>query len=242
MKRERNSHHRLLTAGGEAGTVTEMSKVNGLRRAWLSILTGETPRWSPLLLGVLAGLLFLTSLGARDFWAPVESRYAEIARIMFARGEWVVPTVNGEIYTDKPILFFWLVLVGSNLAGSVNEWVVRLPSALSAVGLVLTVYFLGRQLFTPRIGFMAAVIIATSVRVLLEGRWAHTDMLLTLLLTLTLYFFARALLRGDKGRAVLVAYALMGARHVDQRTHRFCASRAGGFSLYRRAGKVGRLV
>jgi 4-amino-4-deoxy-L-arabinose transferase-like glycosyltransferase len=63
----------------------------------------------------------------------VEPRYAEIARVMFAKGEWIVPTVNGDLYTDKPMLYFWLAFF-SKLAGSVNEWTVRLPAALGALG------------------------------------------------------------------------------------------------------------
>ena len=51
-------------------------------------------------------LLFFPFLGGRDFWAPVEPRYAEIVRSMFAKGEWIIPTVNGDLYTDKPILYF----------------------------------------------------------------------------------------------------------------------------------------
>jgi len=58
------------------------------------------------LLCLLTALLYFPALGARDFWAPVEPRYAEIARVMFAKGEWIVPTVNGSLYTDKPILYF----------------------------------------------------------------------------------------------------------------------------------------
>ena len=101
-------------------------------------MSNKLPSWIeerryPLYLLLLCGVLFLPGLGARDFWAPVEPRYAEIARIMFAKGEWIVPRVNVELYTDKPILYFWLVLVASNIAGSVNEWTVRLPAALGGV-------------------------------------------------------------------------------------------------------------
>jgi len=144
----------------------------------------------------------------RGFWAPVEPRYAEIARIMFAKGEWIIPTVNGDLYTDKPILYFWLVLLGSKLAGGVNEWTVRLPSAFSALGLVLATYSLGRDLFNPRIGLMAAIVLATSARVLWEARWAHTDMTFAFLFTLSLYFFSRAMLRKGKPWEFLLAYAL----------------------------------
>jgi 4-amino-4-deoxy-L-arabinose transferase-like glycosyltransferase len=46
---------------------------------------------------VLAGVIFLPFLGSRDFWAPVEPRYAEIARVMFLKGQWIVPAVNGDL-------------------------------------------------------------------------------------------------------------------------------------------------
>jgi len=161
------------------------------------------------LLSLLAILLYFPALGWRDVWAPVEPRYAEIARVMLAKGEWIVPTVNGELYTDKPILYFWLVLVGSQLAGAVNEWTVRLPSALSALGLVLTTYFLGRDLLSPRVGLLGAIVLATSARVLWEARWAHTDMAFTFFFTLSLYFFSRAMLRKGKPKEFLLAYALM---------------------------------
>ncbi len=75
-------------------------------------------KYYPFCLALLSAVLYLTALGSRDFWAPVEPRYAEIARVMFLKGEWIVPTVNGDLYTDKPILFFWLVLLAAKLAGS----------------------------------------------------------------------------------------------------------------------------
>lgn len=172
-------------------------------------MTSDRSFLYPFFLSLLAVLLFFPALGARDFWAPVEPRYAEIARVMLAKGEWIVPTVNGELYTDKPILYFWLVLVGSKLVGAVNEWTVRLPLALSALGLVLTTYALGRDFFNSKIGFMAAIVLATSARVLWEARWAHTDMLFAFLFTLSLYFFARAVFRKGEPREFLLAYGLM---------------------------------
>ena len=81
-------------------------------------------------------MLYISALGMRDFWAPVEPRYAEIARVMFSKNEWIVPTINGDLYTDKPILYFWLVLFSARVFGAVNEWTVRLPAALGGVGFV----------------------------------------------------------------------------------------------------------
>jgi 4-amino-4-deoxy-L-arabinose transferase-like glycosyltransferase len=162
-----------------------------------------------LYLLIAAVLLFFFGLGSRDFWAPVEPRYGEIARVMFAKGEWIVPTVNGDLYTDKPILYFWLVLLASKLTGTVSEWTVRLPAAFGGVGMVLTTYYFGRDFFSARIGFIAASVLATCVRVIWEARWAHIDALFCFFFTLAIYFGARALLRQGKPKEVWLAYACM---------------------------------
>ena len=162
-----------------------------------------------LWLVLLGAALYLTALGSRDFWAPVEPRYAEIARVMFLKGEWIVPTVNGDLYTDKPIFFFWLVLFFSHVVGAVNEWTVRLPAALGALGTVLTTYKLGKDFFGPGIGFMAALVLATSVRVVLEAQWAHVDMLFAFFFLLSMLFAARAILREEKRHEMIPAYIFM---------------------------------
>jgi 4-amino-4-deoxy-L-arabinose transferase-like glycosyltransferase len=170
----------------------------------------HSERYYPLCLLLLCGALFFPGLGARDFWAPVEPRYAEIARVMFAKGEWIVPTVNGDLYTDKPILYFWLVQITANLAGGVNEWTVRLPVALGGVGFVLATYYLGRDFFSPRIGLLGAAILATSARVIWEARWAHIDVIFCFFFLLSVYYGARALLQKGHPKEILLAYFFMG--------------------------------
>ena len=168
-----------------------------------------TRKQYPLILFLLAALLYFTALGSRDFWAPVEPRYAEIARIMFARGEWIVPTINGDLYTDKPILYFWLALLASKGFGGVTEWTVRLPAALGGIGLVLATYAIGREFFSRRVGFIAGAVLATSVRVLWEARWAHIDALFAALFVLAMYFAARAVLQRGSPNGILLAYCFM---------------------------------
>ena len=97
---------------------------------------------------------------------------------MYGKGEWIVPTVNGELYTDKPILYFWLVLIASKIAGGINEWTVRFPAALAGIGFVLATYLVGRDFFSARVGMIAGAVLATSVRIIWEARWAHVDMVL----------------------------------------------------------------
>lgn len=167
-------------------------------------------RYHLLYLLGLTLILYFSALGARDFWAPVEPRYAEISRVMFAKGEWIVPTINGEIYTDKPIVYFWLVLIASKIAGVVNEWTVRLPVAVAGVGLVWTTYRVGRDFYGTRVGLIAASVLATSMRVIWEARWAHIDIVFCLFFLLTIYFGARSLLKKGARNVILLAYLFMG--------------------------------
>jgi 4-amino-4-deoxy-L-arabinose transferase-like glycosyltransferase len=191
----------LLNSGPETSS-TQMKSGT----CWSDFMTNQYA-WALLLLAVV---MFLPLLGGRDLWAPVEPRYAEIVRIMFAKGEWVVPTVNGDLYTDKPILYFWLALIASKIAGGVNEWTVRLPSALAGIGFVLATYCVGRDFFSPRVGLIAGAVLATSVRVIWEARWAHIDMLFGFLFLLTIYFGARFLLGKGGKREILWTYVFMG--------------------------------
>ena len=155
----------------------------------------------------LCGALYFPGLGERDLWAPVEPRYAEIVRVMFSHNQWVVPTVNGGLYTDKPVLYFWAALLAAHLTGGVTEWAVRLPAALGAVGFVLIIYLIGREFFSARVGVLAAVVLATSFRVIWEARWAHVDMLFGFFFLLTIYFGARSLIQHR--RHILLAYVFM---------------------------------
>lgn len=163
-----------------------------------------------LVLCLLAISLFFPGLGARDFWAPAEPIRAEVVRVMFERGEWIVPTVNGHLYPDKPILYFWLALLFSKLTGGVSEWTVRLPAALGGLGLVLVTFQLGRSLFGPETGFIAAIILATTSRVLWDSTFARVDTLLGFFLLLGYHFSLKAFLgKGPRGY-YLLAYLCFG--------------------------------
>lgn len=89
----------------------------------------------PIIL-VLDLLIFFPLLGARDFWDH-ENEYAEITRIMLLDGNYMLPVFNGAPWAYRPIFSFWPALAISWFAGEVNEWTVRLPSALSALALIL---------------------------------------------------------------------------------------------------------
>src|SRR5947207_12532685 len=77
-------------------------------------------------------VLLFVSLGVRQLWKS-EDRWAEAAREMLLWGDYFHPRINGTVYFDKPVLGYWLIALTAKLVGRLNEWTVRLPSALAGL-------------------------------------------------------------------------------------------------------------
>ena len=158
---------------------------------------------SPRLVAALligAAVLFLTDLGGTDLWAPDEPRYAHVADEVFSMRHGpeglVLLHLNGQPYTQKPPLYYWLASIASLPGGRVSEWSARLPSALAGLAAVWLTFLLGRAMFDGRTGAWAAAILATVFDFAFLARHARLDVLLTLAVVAALLCFWRL----DRGR------------------------------------------
>ena len=88
-------------------------------------------------------------LAARPAWPIDETRYLAVAWEMYTGGDLLVPHLNGNPYSDKPPLLFWLVNAGWRLFG-VSEWWARLVPCLFALGSLLLTARLARRLWPDR--------------------------------------------------------------------------------------------
>ena len=96
-----------------------------------------------------------------------------------------------EIFLSiNPPLLFWLIALPSNLYGTVTPFIARLPSALFAWIGGLVVYLWGRKIWgEDRYGFVSAGVLVSSYLYFRQGRIARTDMVFSVLILLSLYFF-----------------------------------------------------
>ncbi len=140
-------------------------------------------------IALAAGAVFFIGLGASRLWDDDEAKNATCAREMRGRGDWIVPTFNAKLRTDKPVLLYWLMLGSYSLFGT-TEFAARLPSALLAVGTSLLTYHLGRRLFRPEVGLWAGLVLATSLMFSIDGRAATPDSTLVFCTTAALTAFA----------------------------------------------------
>ena len=138
---------------------------------------------------VFCSLLFILGVGRWDLWNPDEPRYAQVAREMVDRGDWVLMHVNGNTYEDKPPLFFWLIALSSFLWQGFTSFSARFPSAFLSTLTVLLTFFLGKKLYGSRTGFLSALILATSFEFAYLSTRANIDATLTFFTTASLLFF-----------------------------------------------------
>jgi len=131
-----------------------------------------------LFLLLIIYLQFFHRLGTLGLVGPDEPRYAAVAREMLVSGDYVTPRLSGQVWFEKPILYYWLTALFYRLFG-VSELAARLASALAGTLGVVVVFLIGREWINVRGGLIAASILSTSVLYFSLARAASTDMLFT---------------------------------------------------------------
>jgi 4-amino-4-deoxy-L-arabinose transferase-like glycosyltransferase len=182
---------------------------------------------SILWLLIVAGIAFFWHLGSISLIDETEPLFAEASRQMYLTGDWITPYFNGETRFDKPALIYWCQAIAYMIFG-VNEWAVRLPSAIAALGLIglafYTLYWYqakaddlegvnrpSRRWLTALLG---ATVIALNPEMIAWARVGVSDMLLTgCMASALLCFFlgyAQPPLSSVKTRWYFAFYVLIG--------------------------------
>jgi 4-amino-4-deoxy-L-arabinose transferase-like glycosyltransferase len=140
-----------------------------------------------LILSVTAAVTF-PALNSTSLWDIDEGLNAEAAREMLESGNAVVPTFNFKPRTAKPPLLYWLQALSYRTFG-VGEFAARLPSAVAAALTALLVYRMGRRMFSPVAGLLAALILVSNVEMAILAQAATPDAVLLFCFVVTMTLF-----------------------------------------------------
>lgn len=161
-------------------------------------------------IGYLAAFLtvfYSLFLGHYALFIPDEGRYAEIAREMTVSHDYITPRVNGMIFLDKPIFYYWLQAISIHLFG-IKEWAVRLMPALIGIGTCLMTYIAGRHLFNRQTGLLSAMILGTSPLYFGAAHYANLDCEVAAFISICLLFFMMGIKEENQKKR---CYFLLGA-------------------------------
>lgn len=132
-------------------------------------------------------VMLIWGLGGYDIVDPDGPRFALVAREMLENHQWVMPHRNEYVYPDKPPLFFWCIAFFSYLSGEVNSFTARLPSALSAMGVLIIMFQWvknkSQNIDEIKLAYLTCFILLTSFLFFYEARMTQIDMLLCFFVT-----------------------------------------------------------
>jgi 4-amino-4-deoxy-L-arabinose transferase-like glycosyltransferase len=158
---------------------------------------------------VLALVLMGAGLSLREPWPADEPRFALVAQDMLRSGDWLIPRIGGDLYADKPPLFFWLLATAMALTGSVRVGFL-LPSLLAGIATMLLVYDLLRRAHGREVALAGAFMLLLTFQFTEQARQAQIDGVLCFLTTLSLYGLLRHVLLGPSPGWYVAGWAAAG--------------------------------
>ncbi|MCS6974047.1 MAG: glycosyltransferase family 39 protein [Cyclobacteriaceae bacterium] len=138
---------------------------------------------------LLAGLaVFGANIWGLSVYMLDEAKNASCAAEMLQRGDWVVPTFNGELRTDKPPFHYYLMMLAFTLGG-VNPLTARIFQSLAGVFLMGYVYQYVKRKAGVKTAIITALVLCSSFQLHVQFHLAVPDPFLIIWLTVTLLSF-----------------------------------------------------
>ena len=152
------------------------------------------PRFRSLILFGAAVLTLTAGFGLRDPWPPNEPENALAAAEMLRAGNWLAPTLAGELFVQQGPLYLWVLAAFQWLFGLRLGFL--LPSLLAGLGILWLVWDLARRLWDESAGFWSGAAMLGCVQFGLQAHGAGGDVVLCFFIVAGLYGLARHLLLG----------------------------------------------
>src|SRR5215210_177803 len=159
----------------------------------------------------LSAMIFFFGLGRLALVGPDEPRYAEVAREMFATGDYISTRLCGCLWFEKPALLYWMAALSYQLLG-VSELAARIPSAVAALASVAFIYFALRRVISYKAAIASSTVLATSGIFIAYARVATPDIALAAAMSVALIcgFLATQASRRSSLRLWIVSFGAMG--------------------------------
>jgi 4-amino-4-deoxy-L-arabinose transferase-like glycosyltransferase len=160
-------------------------------------------------IAVLILCVYLLAASRTTLWDRDEAWYGRPAVEMLESGDYIVPRFNGQMWTDKPILYYWLVAASIRMFGP-TALACRIWSAIGTAATCLLTFAIAKRLLNARAGLWAMLILASSLMILGTGTMALIEGILLPLMTATMLVFVHALISRPRWWHALVMGCTLG--------------------------------
>lgn len=161
----------------------------------------------PLLLAVI--LLCFVGLGDYPVFILDEAKNAEAAREMYVRSDWIIPTFNNELRTDKPVFHYWAMMLAYKIFG-VSAFSARFFSAVFGIFTLFSAWYYTRRFLGSTSSALTLLVLASSLFFVQEFHLAVPDPYLIFFISFGLFNFYEYH-RHEKRLSLFLFYTSLGA-------------------------------
>lgn len=176
--------------------------------------------WAALLGALLVFSILVSGYGTwlNYFYDIDEPKYARAVYEMVAQGNIFAPMFDGMPRMEKPPLAYWAMypfalLAESGVAGENSLFLLRFPTIICSVLMVLGTALTGRRLFGPAVGLLAGLMLQSSVLFKFMAVMIKVDVVFACCVTWATYYYLQRYL-GDRSKKNAVAGAVLTALGV----------------------------
>ncbi len=157
-----------------------------MRNAPLPNYDGIIERYALFVLSALAFLSFFFNIGSVPLFDLDEGAFSEATREMLVSKNYITTYLGGELRFDKPILIYWLQALSVKLFG-LNEFALRLPSALAATAWAAVLYLFTKRLYGAKTALLATLFMISALQISVIAKAAIADALLNLWIAASMF-------------------------------------------------------
>ena len=146
---------------------------------------------------ISAFALYASNIGGVSIYIVDEAKNAGCAGEMFIKKEFVVPTFNGKLRTDKPPLHYYFMMTSYRIFG-INAFAARFFSALFGALTILITYLYVKKYSDKITAFLTTLILLASVHLSIQFHLAVPDPYLIFFLSVAFMSFYSAITEHKK--------------------------------------------
>jgi 4-amino-4-deoxy-L-arabinose transferase-like glycosyltransferase len=181
---------------------------SGGREHKIQTLRDHIPHYAWLALLTVFAAVYVGSAFSPAVLDDADATHAEAAREMALSGDFVTLRVNSIRYLEKAPLMYWLTAFSYRALG-VSEFSTRLPLLVGVLLHMVLAFVWGQRAFGRRAGTYAGFFLLTTAGFYLFTRILIPEVLLSLFLGSSLYFFLTGLDRNAKEWRWYAGYACL---------------------------------
>lgn len=173
---------------------------------------------SPVFLFIIALLIAIPALFINLGEQPLiddEAIRGLVALEMLEKGDFITPSIAGELYLKKPPMYNWLIALSFMALDRQDEFALRLPMVISLIFFTLVIFYYFRKEMGVKFAAISSLLFLTSGRILIyESLHGLIDITYSMVIFIFFMHIYRSYMQGRLLKLFIVGYLLIAFSYL----------------------------